>query len=65
MPSPVLYAHVPTRLGATVAGVVATVVTVEAVVLGAVVAVVEAVDGAVATGAMVVATQISVAPPEY
>ena len=54
MPSPVLYAHVPTRLGATVPEVVA--------VLGAVVAVLGAVDAVVA---VVVATQINVAPPEY
>ena len=61
MPSPVLYAHVPTRLGATVPEVVAVLGAVVAV-LGAVVAVLGAVDAVVA---VVVATQINVAPPEY
>jgi hypothetical protein len=50
-----LYAHVPTRLGAIVAGVINVVPAVVAIV----------VVGAVATGAIVEATQISDAPPEY
>jgi hypothetical protein len=55
VPSPVLYAHVPTRLGAIVAVVINVVPAVGAVVE----------LGAVATGAVVEATQISDAPPEY
>ena len=58
MPSPTLYAHVPTKLAGTVPDVVAGAVA-GATVVGVVA------TGAVATGAVVVATQISVAPPEY
>jgi hypothetical protein len=50
-----LYAHVPTRLGAIVAVVIYVVPAVVATV----------VVGAVATGAIVEATQMSEAPPEY
>lgn len=68
-----MYAHVPTKLAGTVPDVVAgavdgaTVVGVVATGAVATGAVVTPVAGAVATGAVaiVVATQISVAPPEY